>query len=79
MKMVDYIRELDNILKSTGRKLLSDAGKISHEKAIEKAEKEYRKYQVKTLSSVEKDYLEAIKVAEKKIVKKVKSNKKYAK
>ena len=79
MKMADYIRELDNILKSTGRKLLSDAGKISHEKAIEKAEKEYRKYQVKTLSSVEKDYLEAIKVAEKKIVKKVKSNKKYAK
>ena len=79
MKMVDYIRELDNILKSTGRKLLSDAGKISHEKAIEKAEKEYRKYQVKTLSSVEKDYLEVIKATEKKIVKKVKSNKKYAK
>ncbi|MEI8103307.1 MAG: virulence RhuM family protein [Candidatus Moraniibacteriota bacterium] len=79
MKMADYIRELDNILKSTGRKLLSDAGKISHEKAIEKVEKEYRKYQVKTLSSVEKDYLDAIKVTEKKIVKKVKSNKKYAK
>ena len=79
MKMADYIRELDNILKSTGRKLLGDAGKISHEKAIEKAEKEYRKYQVKTLSSVEKDYLEAIKATEKKIVKKVKSSKKYAK
>ena len=79
MKMADYIHELDNILKSTGRKLLSDAGKISHEKAIEKAEKEYRKYQVKTLSSVEKDYLEVIKATEKKIVKKVKSNKKYAK
>src|SRR3989338_3268357 len=79
MRMKDFIRELDNILKSTGRKLLSDAGKISHEKAIEKAEKEYRKYQVKTLSSVEKDYLEALKATEKKIVKKVKSNKKYAK
>src|SRR3989344_5617278 len=79
MRMADHIGELDNILKSTGRKLLSDAGKISHEKAIEKAEKEYRKYQVKTLSSVEKDYLEVIKATEKKIVKKVKSNKKYAK
>jgi len=78
MKMADYIRGLDNILKSTGRKLLSDAGKISHEKAMEKAEKEYRAYQVKTLSSVEKDYLEAIKATEKKIVKKVKANKKYA-
>ena len=30
MKMADYIRELDNILQSAGRKLLSDAGKISH-------------------------------------------------
>lgn len=79
MKMLDYIHELDNILKSTGRKLLSDAGKISHEKAIEKVEKEYRKYQVKTLSSVEKDYLEVIKLTEKMIVKKVKSNKKYVK
>lgn len=79
MKMADYIHELDNILQSTGRKLLSDAGKISHEKAIEKAEKEYREYQAKNLSSVEKDYLEAIKATEKKIVKKVKSSKKYAK
>jgi hypothetical protein len=79
MKMADYIRELDNILQSTGRKFLSDAGKISHEKAVEKAEKEYRRYQVKTLSSVEKDYLEVIKATEKKIAKKVKTNKKYAK
>ncbi len=77
--MADYIRELDNILQSTGRKFLSDAGKISHEKAVEKAEKEYRRYQVKTLSSVEKDYLEVIKATEKKIAKKVKTNKKYAK
>ncbi len=37
MMMADYIRELDNILQSTGRKLLSDAGTISHEKAAEKA------------------------------------------
>jgi len=45
---------------------------VSHEKAIEKAEKEYRKYQVKTLSSVEKAYLETIKGIQKKIEKKVK-------
>ncbi|MBU4331726.1 virulence RhuM family protein [Patescibacteria group bacterium] len=73
MKMADYIRELDNILKSTGRKLLSNAGKISHEKAIEKASLEYRKYKVKNLSEVEKSYLEAIKTVESKIKKKVKS------
>lgn len=73
MKMADYIRELDNILKSTGRKLLNDAGKISHEKATEKATKEYRKYKAKNLSEVEKSYLEAIKSVEKKIAKKAKS------
>src|SRR3989338_5792733 len=37
MRMKDFIRELDNILQSTGRKLLNNAGKISHEKAKQKA------------------------------------------
>ncbi len=76
MKMADYIRELDNILKSTRRKLLSDAGKISHEKATKKATLEYRKYKTKKLSEVEKDYLEAIKSIEKKVEKKISSKKK---
>ena len=74
MKMADFIHELDNILKSAGRKLLSDAGKISHAKATEKATLEYRKYKVKNLSEVEKDYLEAIKTMEKKVSKKVRSS-----
>ncbi len=72
MKMADYIRELDNILKSTGRKILDDAGKISHEQAIEKANVEYRKYKTKNLSEVEKSYLEAVKSIEKKVSKKSK-------
>jgi len=67
MKMEDYILELDNILKSTGRKLLDNSGKISRGKATEKATKEYRKYKAKNLSGVEKDYLEAIKAVEKKV------------
>ena len=33
----------------------------NHKKALEKAEGEYRKYQVKTLSSVEKAYIETLK------------------
>lgn len=70
MKMADYIRELDNILRSTGRKLLSDAGTISHEKATEKAALEYRKYKAKNLSEVEKAYLSAMKDVQKKIEKK---------
>ena len=72
MRMADYIRELDNILQSTGRKLLSDAGKISHENATEKATLEYRKYKVKNLSEVEKAYLDTIKTVQKKVEKKVK-------
>jgi hypothetical protein len=75
MKMVDYIRELDGILKSTGRKLLSDAGKVSHQKATEKATLEYRKYKAKNLSEVEKSYLENINFLQKKIEKKVKAQK----
>lgn len=72
MKMADYIRELDNILKSAGRKLLSDAGKISNKKATEKATLEYRKYKAKNLSEVEKAYLENIKAVEKRLSKRVK-------
>lgn len=65
MKMADYVRELDNILSSTGRKVLTDAGKISTEKAKEKALTEYRKYNAKTLSSVEESYLETLHQLEK--------------
>ncbi len=61
MYMADYIQQLDNILSSTGEKLLSGAGRISHKQAEEKAIAEYRKYQVKTLSPVEQAYMDSIK------------------
>lgn len=64
MKMKDYLDTLDNILKSTGKSLLTDYGKISHNQAIEKAEREYKKYQNDTLSPVEKEYLAEIKKVE---------------
>ena len=72
MKMSDWITELDKFVDIYGKGILENAGKISNEKAIEKAEKEYRKYQVKTLSSVEKEYLENIKLIQKKVEKKTK-------
>ncbi|MDL2227852.1 virulence RhuM family protein [Bacteroidales bacterium OttesenSCG-928-K03] len=72
MYMEDYIRQLDNILVSTGEHVLQNAGTVSHEEAVEKALAEYRKYQVKTLSPVEQAYLETIKKVEKKIEKKAK-------
>ena len=65
MHMKDYIAQLDAVLTSGGRGILTDAGKVSHDMAIDKAEKEYRKYQVQNLSPVEKDYIESIKSVEK--------------
>ncbi len=65
MRMADYVRELDNILSSTGRKVLNDAGQISSKQAKEKAKLEYQKYKAKTLSTVEKDYLDNIAMLEK--------------
>jgi hypothetical protein len=66
MKMKDWIAELDKFSETYGKGVLENSGKISHEKALKKAEKEYKKYQVKTLSPVEKDYLETIKNVQKK-------------
>ena len=60
MTMKDWAAHLDNILTMSGEKLLSDNGAISHEQAMEKAENEYKKYKERTLSDVEKDYLESI-------------------
>jgi hypothetical protein len=65
MRMEDHIRELDNILKSAGREILDNAGGISHKDAKIKAIAEYRKHKNKTLSDVEKAYLESIKQIEK--------------
>lgn len=65
MRMADYVRELDNILGSTGRKVLENAGSISHSQAANKAKLEYQKYKAKTLETVEKDYLKSIATLEK--------------
>ena len=61
MHMSDYVEQLDHTIKSVGEEVLDGVGKISHKKAMEKAEGEYRKYQVKTLSSAEKAYIETLK------------------
>lgn len=60
MTMEDWIKHLDNILTVTGEQLLTGNGLISHQKVMEKSEIEYKKYKAKTLSDVEKDYLEVI-------------------
>jgi hypothetical protein len=63
MYMSDYVEQLDAILSSGNRKLLTGAGKISHEQAMKKAKEEYRKYQEITITPVEQAYLDTIKEA----------------
>ena len=63
MTMQDWIKKLDDFLSLSERDILTDAGKISHEIAIEKAHKEFEKYRLKQLkkpSQAEKDFEEAI-------------------
>lgn len=67
MYMADYVKQLDAILSSGGRKLLKGAGTVSHAEAIEKAHSEYKKYQQKTLSPVEEAYLSSLRAAEKEV------------
>jgi hypothetical protein len=69
MKMKDWAEHLDKILTMSGENLLLGAGTVSHEQAVNKATTEYKKYQQKTLSEVEKDYLETINTLNKQIEK----------
>lgn len=73
MRMADWIAELDKFAGMYGKGVLKDAGSISNKKATEKAKKEYRKYQAKTLSPVEEAYLDTVKDLQKKVEKKVKA------
>lgn len=61
MSMADWITHIDTILTATGEKLLSGKGSVSREQMVGKVTTEYQKYQAKTLSQVEKDYLTELK------------------
>ena len=64
MTMKDWAEHLDKILTMSGEQLLQGNGSISHERALEKAKTEYKKYQQRTLSDVENDFLDCIKEIE---------------
>ena len=64
MYMKDWIAQLDDFLKLSGRELLKNAGLISHEEAVNKALQEYDKYQQEHLndqSIAENHFLDAVK------------------
>ena len=60
MTMQDWSDHLDRILTMSGEQLLEGNGSISHKQAVDKATDEYRKYKARTLSDVEKDYLNSL-------------------
>ena len=74
MHMRDYVEHLDRILSANGDKLLQGGGTISHEQAMQKVDVEYKKYQQKTITSVERAYLDSIKDLQKKLKRKGKND-----
>ncbi len=60
MRMKDYLKQLDGILSTLEVKMLDDSGSISHKKAINKAKNEYKEYQLKEMTPIEKEYLKSI-------------------
>lgn len=66
MTMKDWAKHLDRILTMTGEQLLQGNGSISHKQAVNKATDEYKKYKARTISDVEEDYLNSIKMLEQK-------------
>jgi len=60
MTMADWARHLDTILTATGEQLLVGNGSITHQQAVDKATCEYKKYQARTLSDVERSFLQTV-------------------
>jgi hypothetical protein len=70
MYMKDWIDRLDDFLTMTGSEILTNAGSISHQKALDKAHKEYEKYKEQTkneLSKAEKDFIKQMDTTAKKL------------
>ncbi len=76
MTMKDWAEHLDRILTMSGEQLLQGNGSVSHKQAIEKATTEFKKYKAKTISDVEKDYLDTICLLDNKYGRKSKKNSK---
>jgi hypothetical protein len=79
MYMKDWIVKLDEFLKVSERDILTHAGKVSHEAAIEKARTEYEKFRKQLLeepSPVERHFIEAVKEVKKLEKKKTRNTRK---
>jgi hypothetical protein len=62
MSMKDWIAALDHQILGVRRKILEGAGRISHQQAIEKAEKEFEIYRAREMKQLESDFDKAVKL-----------------
>lgn len=62
MSMADWIAALDNQIIGLKRKVLHGSGKISHQQAIEKAEKEFEIYRAREMKQLESDFDRMVKL-----------------
>jgi len=61
MTMNDWKNFLDQQLKMLNKDILNDKGKISHQQAVEKAEKEFEIYRQREMRQLESDFDKAVK------------------
>lgn len=61
MKMEDWAQALDDLIVRLRRKLLEGKGSISHEQALEKAQREFEIYRDREMRQLESDFDRAIK------------------
>lgn len=61
MRMTDWIAALDNQIISLQRKLLEGKGSVSHQEAIEKAEREFNIYSQREMAQLESDFDKMVK------------------
>ena len=66
MKMQDWISKLDDFLKLSEKKLLTHAGNVSADAAVQKADAEFEKYRTERSRNMVSDFDRAVKELEKK-------------
>ena len=61
--MQDWTRKLDDFLRLTEREILTHAGQISHDRALDRAAGEFKKYRALTANeptAVDRDFVAAV-------------------
>jgi hypothetical protein len=76
MHMKDWLEKLNGLLTLNDREILKHAGKITHQLAIDKAEKEYEKYNQTQLNTQESGFDKEVKKIEVATSKRISSDKK---